>query len=164
MFKNNTLYSLSLSLSHTHTHTHTHTHRPEVRIARGKIHGAFVTPSLLNAGPEGVARTIYPSIFSCSLKALVAQSCPTLCGPMDCSPPGSSAHGILQARILEWVATPPSRGSSRPRDQTRVSCTAGRVFTGEALSGSLAKYKQSIWSQVTPHVHLQMPHWGKLGS
>ena len=38
------------------------------------------------------------------------QSCPTLCDPMDCSPPGSSAHGILQARILEWVAMPSSRG------------------------------------------------------
>ena len=42
--------------------------------------------------------------------------CPTLCKPMDCSPPGSSVHGILQARILEWVAIPFSRGSSQPRD------------------------------------------------
>ena len=49
------------------------------------------------------------------------QSCPTLCDPMDCSPPSSSVHGILQARILEWVAMPSSRGSSQPRDQTRVS-------------------------------------------
>ena len=47
----------------------------------------------------------------------------------DCSPPGSSVHGILQARILEWVAFPFSRGSSRPRDQTQVSHTAGRCFT-----------------------------------
>ena len=47
----------------------------------------------------------------------VAQSCLTLCDPMDCSPPGSSVHGILQARILEWVAMPSSRGSSQPRDQ-----------------------------------------------
>ena len=52
---------------------------------------------------------------------LVAQSCPTLCNPMDCSPPGSSLHGILQARILEWVAMPFSRRSSQPRDQTPVS-------------------------------------------
>ena len=51
------------------------------------------------------------------------QSCPTLCDPMDCSPPGSSVHGILQARILEWVAIPFSRVSPRPRDWTRVSCT-----------------------------------------
>ena len=49
------------------------------------------------------------------------QLCLTLCNPMDCGPPGSSVHGILQARILEWVAIPFSRGSSRPRDQTCVS-------------------------------------------
>ena len=59
-----------------------------------------------------------------------AQSCPTLCIPMDCAP-GSSVHGILQARILEWVAVSFSRGSSRPKDQTWVSCTAGRFFTTE---------------------------------
>ena len=46
-----------------------------------------------------------------------------------CSPPGSSVHGILQARILEWVATPASRESSQPRDQNLVSCVAGRFFT-----------------------------------
>ena len=49
----------------------------------------------------------------------VTQSCPTLCDPMDCSLPGSSVHGILQARILEWVAISFSRGSSRPRDRTQ---------------------------------------------
>ena len=52
---------------------------------------------------------------------VVIQSYPTLCGPMDCSPPGSSVHGILQARILEWVAMPSSRGSSRPRAWTCIS-------------------------------------------
>ena len=62
-------------------------------------------------------------------KVLIAQLCPTLCDPMDCSPPGSSVHGILQARILEWVAIPFSRGSSRPRDWTWISCIAGRFFT-----------------------------------
>ena len=46
--------------------------------------------------------------------------------PMDCSPPGSSVHGILQARTLQWVAIPSFRGSSQPRDQTQVSCLAGR--------------------------------------
>ena len=51
----------------------------------------------------------------------------TLCDPMDCSLPGSSVHGILQARILEWVAIPFSRGSSQSRDQTQVSCIAGRA-------------------------------------
>ena len=68
----------------------------------------------------------------------VVQSCPTLCNPVDCSPPGSSFHGIFQARILEWVAISFSRGSSWPRDRTQVSHIAGRCFnlwaTREALS------------------------------
>ena len=63
----------------------------------------------------------------------VTQSCPTLCDPMDCSLSGSSIHGIFQARVLEWIAISFSRGSSRPRNRTRVSCTAGRRFTREAL-------------------------------
>ena len=58
----------------------------------------------------------------------IVQSCPTLCDPMDCSLPGSSVHGILQARVLEWVAISFSRGSSRPRDQTPVSRIPGRRF------------------------------------
>jgi len=62
-------------------------------------------------------------------RCLVANSCPTLCDPMDCSPPGSSVHGISQSWILEWVAISSSRGSSRPRDQTQVPCPAGRFFT-----------------------------------
>ena len=57
------------------------------------------------------------------------QSYPTLCNTMDCSMPGSSVHGILQARILEWVAIPFCRVSSWPRDQTQVSCSAGGFFT-----------------------------------
>ena len=63
------------------------------------------------------------------MKVLVAQLCLTFCDSMDCSPPGSSVHGILQARILEWVAIPFSRGSSQPRDQIQVSCIGGRFFT-----------------------------------
>ena len=59
----------------------------------------------------------------------VAQSCPTLCNPMGCSLPRSSIHGIFQARVLEWIAISFSRGSSRPRDRTRVSCIVGRRFT-----------------------------------
>ena len=60
---------------------------------------------------------------------LVIQSRQTLCDPIDCSLPGSSVHGILQARILNWVAFPCSRKSFQPRDQTWVSCTAGKFFT-----------------------------------
>ena len=63
------------------------------------------------------------------VKVLVAQSCQTLCDPMDCSPPGSSVHGILQARVLEWVAILFSRISSLRRDRTQVSHIAGRFFT-----------------------------------
>ena len=66
--------------------------------------------------------------FTLPYLKLLTQSCPTLCYPMDCSPPGSSVHRILQARILEWVAISFSRGSSRPRDQTQVSHIAGRCF------------------------------------
>ena len=51
-----------------------------------------------------------------------AQLCPTLCNPMDYSLPGSSVHGLFQAKILEWVAMASSRGSSRPRDQTHIFC------------------------------------------
>ena len=66
---------------------------------------------------------------SLAVQCLVVPSCPTLCDRMDCSPPGSSVHEILQARILEWVAVPSSKGSCQPRDWTQVSCTAGRFFT-----------------------------------
>ena len=58
----------------------------------------------------------------------VNEPCPTFCDPMDCSPPGSSVHGILQARILEWIAMPFSRGSFQRRDRTRISCKAGKFF------------------------------------
>ena len=59
----------------------------------------------------------------------VTQLCPILCDSMDCSLPGFSVHGIFQARVLEWVAISFSRGSSQPRDWTRVSRIAGRCFT-----------------------------------
>ena len=103
---------------------------------------------------------------------------PTLCDPMDCSPPGSSIHGIFQARVLEWVAISFSRGSSPPRDRTRVSCIAswcfyylsheGRCFlelscffddptdVGNLISGSSAFSKTSwnIW-KFTVHILLK---------
>ena len=63
-----------------------------------------------------------------SVPAKSLQSCLTLCDPLGCSPPGSSVHGILQARRLEWVAMPSSRGSSRHKDWIQVSCIAGRFF------------------------------------
>ena len=73
------------------------------------------------------------------------QSCPILCDPMDCSPPSSSAMGILQARTLDWVAMPSSRGSFQPRDQLQVSCIAGRFFTIWAIREAL---------ELAPHLRL----------
>ena len=70
---------------------------------------------------------------------LVAQLCLILCNPMGCSLPGSFVHGIFQARILEWVAIPFSRGSFWPRDQTRVSCTAGRFYDASHQGNQLLK-------------------------
>ena len=62
------------------------------------------------------------------LCAKLLQLCPTLCNAMDGSPPGSSVHGILKARILEWVAMPSSRGSCQPRDGTGVSCIGSQIL------------------------------------
>ena len=80
---------------------------------------------------------------------LFAQSCPTLYNPVDYSLSGSSVHEILQARILEWVAIPFSRGSSRPRDQTQFSCIAGRFFIIWATREAQVKsegLKEPIWA------------------
>ena len=80
---------------------------------------------------------------SSQVKSLT-QLCPTLCNPVDCSPPGSFVCGILQARILEWVAISFSRASSRHRDRTQVFCIAGRRFnlwaTREALIPTIFKF------------------------
>ena len=65
------------------------------------------------------------------MRAQFLQSCLTLYHPMDCSPPGRSVHGILQARILEWVTLLSSRGSSWWRDRTGISCSAGGFFITE---------------------------------
>ena len=81
----------------------------------------------------------------------VAQSCPTLCDPMDCSLPGFSVHGILQARILEWVTISFSRGSSRPRDRTRISHIGGRCFNLWATRKThMAKLLQSCPTLCNP--------------
>ena len=69
------------------------------------------------------------------VQVLTAQSCPTLCNPINCNPPGSSVHGNLQARTLEWRAVPFSRESSRPSDQTQTSCFACGFLTIEHQGG-----------------------------
>ena len=92
--------------------------------------------------------TVFRSIclvWLCSIRCVdvCAQSCPTLCNPMDCITPGSSVHGIFQARILEWVAISSSRGSSKPRDQTRISCVSCIAGGDEQLS-KFSKLKNLI--------------------
>ena len=84
---------------------------------------------------------------SLPLKVLVTQSCPAPCNPMDCCLPGSS--GILQARILEWIVIPFSRGSSWPRDWTRVSCTTGRFFTVWATREAFiqTEWEETVYKQ-----------------
>ena len=88
----------------------------------------------------------------------VPESCLTLCNPMDCSPPGSSLHGISQARILEWVVTTFSRGSSWPRDWTRISWIAGKFFIAEppgkpiwSLQHDLCDNKLGIQMKTEPY-------------
>ena len=101
------------------------------------------------------------------VRVLVTQSCPTLCDPMDCSPPGSSVHGILQARILEWVAIPSSRVSPWPRDGTQVSRIAGGFFTVWAmLRLGWCKFKtlkaEQTWVMISPGYESQ--EWGVITS
>ena len=85
---------------------------------------------LINNGTKILTNQLYHTGLSLlCMRAKLLQSWPTLCDPMDCSPPGSSVHGILQAR--NWVAMPFSRGSSQPRAWTQVFGFAGRFFTTE---------------------------------
>ena len=79
------------------------------------------------------------------IKCEVAQLCPILCDPVDCSLPGSFIHGIFQARVLERVAISFSRGSSQPRNRTWVSCTAGRHFTIWATREANESKRFIIW-------------------
>ena len=102
--------------------------------------------------------------FTCILICITgvcvcAQSCPTFCDPMDCSPPGSSVHGIFQASIVEWVAISFFRGSSLPRDWTCVSCVsciAGWFFTTEPPVASLRMTETSTKSSKVPISLIEM--------
>ena len=76
--------------------------------------------------PKSPARESQKSCVCVCVCVVCTQSCPTLCDPMDYSPPGSSVHGNFQARILEWAAILYSRGSSRPRHQIHISCVSCR--------------------------------------
>ena len=99
------------------------------------------------------------------MKVLVAQSCPIICDLMDCNPPVFSVHGILLARIPEWVAISFFRGSFWPRDQTWVACIAGRFFyclTHQAAHGvtvlmfelhSLTRQRFFSWNVSSTFLH-----------
>ena len=82
-----------------------------------------------NAGIHQQLERAREEILLSCMCAESPQLCLTLCDPMDCSPPGSSVPGILQAGILEWIAISFSRGSYQPRDRSQVSHIAGRYFT-----------------------------------
>ena len=77
------------------------------------------------------------------------------CDPMDCGLPGCSVHGIFQARILEWIAISFSRGSSQPRNWTRVSCIAGIFFTNWAMREAPKVYPLPIF----PFLSVTQPQW-----
>ena len=120
-------------------------------IAKMNVRKTF--PCVFSISPEG------PEQKLCLRVCLVTQSCLTLCNPMNCSPPGSSVCGILQARILEWVAISSSRGSSRSRDQTPVSWIAGRFFAHWAIgdkSQNIKKWMFSLFSQYTLTIHFSI--------
>ena len=95
----------------------------------------------------------------CMLRAQSFQSCPTLCSPMHCSPPGPSVHGILQARILAWVAMPSSRGSSRPRSNLGLL----HLLNWQTGSLPLATWEVRVltYSPANPCVSLRSSHPGE---
>ena len=113
-----------------------------------------------------------------SMQSEVTQSCWTLCDPMDCSLPGSSVNGILQARIFEWVAIAFSRGSSWLRNRTGVSCIVGRFFISRLTHGESCHKKSTfssagysnfqlvIWfSNSSPHIVILLgflPTWARV--
>ena len=110
--------------THTHTHTRAYTHT--------NTHIGVATIIALYTWQQ------------------VAQSCPTLYDSVDCSPPSSSIHRVLQARIPEWVAVSFSRGSSQPRDRIQVSHIAGRRFNLWATREALTWAQKSPFCQGLP--------------
>jgi len=119
--------------AHTHTHTRIYVYIPfsressqsrdQTQVSRIQVDSL---PAESSEKPNIYIRTYIITIGMC---VLVTQSCPALCNLMNCNPPGSSVHEILQARILEWVAMLSSRGSSWPRNWSLVSLIEGRFFT-----------------------------------
>ena len=85
--------------------------------------------TIVTYGGHGIWNSCLAKTSSLRNLYVSAQSCRILCNPISCGPPGSPVHGILQARILEWVAISSSRGSSQPRDQTHIACIGRRILS-----------------------------------
>ena len=132
-------------------------------LTTGKMKARMGPGALAVSGEWALSTDLRGLVHAC-VHAKLLQSCLTLCDAMDCSPPGSSVHGISQARIMESVAISFSRGSSRPRDKTQVSCIAGRFFTIWATwSLPLVRWRCSKWTTVwQTHVLLASWPWQRL--
>ena len=128
--------------------------------------GLVGTPS--SAGQHWGSRVVLPYQLptlplGLKWKVSVSGSVVSLCDPVDCSLPGSSVHGILQARILEWAAMPSSSRSFQFKDQTRVSHTGGRVFTIWVTRKPLGIKSVVKCCRVCPHVCWPIPTEKSLG-
>ena len=110
------------------THTHTHVH------GNSWVSICWMNKKIVHPDPKEVFPCSYGTLFFFEVKDVVAQSCLTLCDAMDYSPPDSSAHGVLQAIILEWVTIPFSRGFSNPGIELSSPAAAGRFFNSDSLS------------------------------
>ena len=100
-----------------------------------QIYLPYLPAAILPDGAYSMCYILYRILYTYDIEHSMCVSCsvsPTLCNSMDCSLPGSSVHGILQARILEWIAMPSSRGSTPLKDWTQVSCIADSFFTTTA--------------------------------
>ena len=107
------------------------------------FHRLFNVSDALRIVPQfGTKASLILSYSTRARMCSITQSCPTLFDSMDCSPSGSSVYGISQARILEWVAISSSRGSSRPRDQTCISCVS--------CIGRQVLYHRGTWESLLP--------------
>ena len=129
------------------THTKTNNgHLKQLGFCQGQLCPGKKLPGPFQWGPLSVGGGWE------SLRA-APQGCLTLCEPRDCSPPGSSVHGISQPRTLEWVAISSSRGASRPRDWTCISCTAGRLFISWGIRQAALLYDKHASKGNPYHSH-----------
>ena len=112
---------------------------------------------------DGLSPIIGPIIWCRWSASEVAQSCLTLCDPMDCSLQGSSIHGIFQARVLEWVAISFSRASSRLRDRTQI-CIVGRCFTIWATREAHHLMRNPYLMRRSYFLWHSVPSWNKIRS